>query len=256
MFDTLVESTSAKKNNRSSKFATWITVFYLVALTVGAVWSIMRFNASLAETADASTLLAPPPPPPPPPPPAAVVVVQKTVDVVTTFTPPKEPPKEIPKAVDVKPKPIQAAPVLSRGVPGGTGVPGGVPGGVPAGTGDSEPPPPPPSTPKPTPSATPTPAPKPSTQRVSGGVLQGNALRKVQPPYPAIAKAARASGAVQVAVTISEEGRVVSAEAVSGHPLLKEAAVAAARQWTFKPTELSGVPVKVQGILTFNFTLQ
>jgi periplasmic protein TonB len=256
MFDTLVESTSGKKSHRAGKFATWITAFYVLALTAGAVWSIMRFNASLAETADAATLLAPPPPPPPPPPAAEVVVVQKTVEVATAFVPPKEPPKEIPKAVDVKPKPVQAAAVVSQGVPGGTGVPGGVPGGVPAGTGDSEPPPPPPPPPKPSATPTPTPPPKPSTQRVSGGVLQGNALRKVQPPYPAIAKAARAQGAVQVAVTISEEGRVISAEAVSGHPLLKEAAVAAARQWTFKPTELSGTPVKVQGILTFNFTLQ
>ena len=139
MFDTLVESTSGKKSHRSGKFATWITLFYLVALTVAAVWSIMQFNASLAETADASTLLAPPPPPPPPPPPAEVVVVQTTKEVVTSFTPPKDPPKEIPKAVDVKPKPVQAAPVVSQGVPGGTGVPGGVPGGVPAGTGDSDP---------------------------------------------------------------------------------------------------------------------
>ncbi len=253
MFDTLVESSSGRQNHRAGKFATWITVFYVVALTVGAIWSIMRFNAALAEAADASTLLAPPPPPPPPPP-AETVVIQRTVEVVTSFTPPKEPPKEIPRAVDVKPKPVQVA-VVSQGVPGGTGVPGGVPGGVPAGTGDSEPPPPPPP-PPPKPEPTPTPTPRPQTQRVSGGVLQGNALRKVQPPYPAIAKAARAQGAVQVAVTISEEGRVTSAEAVSGHPLLKEAAVAAARQWTFKPTELSGTPVKVQGILTFNFTLQ
>ena len=87
-------------------------------------------------------------------------------------------------------------------------------------------------------------------------MLQGYALRKVQPPYPAIAKAARTQGAVEVAITVSEEGRVISAEAVSGHPLLREAAVAAARQWTFSPTEMKGTPVKVQGILTFNFTLQ
>ncbi len=97
--------------------------------------------------------------------------------------------------------------------------------------------------------------PKPSTQRVSGGVLQGIAMRKVQPPYPALAKEAGAQGAVQVAVTVSEDGNIISAEAVSGHPLLRESAVATARQWTFKPTELAGKPVKVQGILTFNFTL-
>ncbi|HEV2664662.1 MAG TPA: energy transducer TonB, partial [Blastocatellia bacterium] len=90
---------------------------------------------------------------------------------------------------------------------------------------------------------------------VSGGVLQGKAIRKVQPPYPQLAKAARASGAVQVQVTISETGEVIEAAVISGHPLLRDAALQAARQWMFHPTELSGVPVKVQGILTFNFTL-
>jgi TonB family protein len=90
---------------------------------------------------------------------------------------------------------------------------------------------------------------------VSGGVLQGMAIKKAQPPYPPIARAARASGAVQVQVTISETGEVTEASVISGHPLLRDAALQAARQWLFKPTELSGVPVKVQGILTFNFTL-
>jgi TonB family protein len=90
---------------------------------------------------------------------------------------------------------------------------------------------------------------------VSGGVLQGKAIKKVQPSYPPIAKAARASGPVQVQVTISETGEVIEATVISGHPLLREAALQAARQWLFQPTELSAVPVKVQGILTFNFTL-
>lgn len=90
---------------------------------------------------------------------------------------------------------------------------------------------------------------------VSGGVLQGSALKKPQPAYPPIAKAAKASGPVQVQITVSEEGKVVDATAISGHPLLRDSALEAARQWEFKPVELSGVPVKVQGILTFNFTL-
>src|SRR5262245_19014293 len=95
----------------------------------------------------------------------------------------------------------------------------------------------------------------PEKLNVSGGVLQGNAIKKVQPPYPPIAKAARASGPVQAQITISETGEVIEASVISGHPLLRDAALQAARQWLFKPTELSGVPVKVQGILTFNFTL-
>lgn len=90
---------------------------------------------------------------------------------------------------------------------------------------------------------------------VSGGVLQGSALRRVQPVYPPVAKAAQAQGVVQVQITVSENGQVADATAVSGHPLLREAAVEAARQWEFKPTELSGKFIKVQGVLTFNFTL-
>jgi TonB family protein len=60
---------------------------------------------------------------------------------------------------------------------------------------------------------------------------------------------------VQVRVTINETGEVADASAVDGHPLLRDAAVEAARQWQFKPTELGGTPVKVNGVLTFNFTL-
>ena len=95
----------------------------------------------------------------------------------------------------------------------------------------------------------------PGAITLSGGVLQGAALKKFQPEYPPIAKAAGAEGAVQVMVVINETGQVEVAQVVSGHPLLREAALEAAKKWVFKPTELSGKPVKVQGTLTFNFTL-
>ncbi len=92
--------------------------------------------------------------------------------------------------------------------------------------------------------------------KVSGGVLQGLAVKKIQPSYPAIAKAAGAEGTVQVQVTIDESGKVTAAEVISGHPLLRDAALDAAKGWAFKPTELSGTAVKAQGTLTFNFTLE
>ncbi len=95
----------------------------------------------------------------------------------------------------------------------------------------------------------------PKKVNVSNGVLQGTALKKAQPTYPPVAKAAKASGAVQVQITVSEEGKVIDAVAVSGHPLLREAALDAAKQWEFKPTMVNGQAVKVQGTLTFNFTL-
>lgn len=95
----------------------------------------------------------------------------------------------------------------------------------------------------------------PGTQRVSGGVLQANAIKKVQPPYPERAKVAGAEGAVQVTVAVNENGDVTTAQATSGHPLLREAAVEAGKQWKFQQTELNGKAVPVQGTLTFNFTL-
>lgn len=76
------------------------------------------------------------------------------------------------------------------------------------------------------------------------------------PSYPAEAKAAGVSGKVEVQVTISEKGQVIEAIAVSGPESLHEAAEQAAKQWTFKPTKADRRPVKVQGLLAFNFTLQ
>jgi TonB family protein len=92
-----------------------------------------------------------------------------------------------------------------------------------------------------------------SEKHISGGVLNGKAVNMPVPEYPAIAKAANASGAVTVEVTFDEGGNVISAEAVSGHPLLRAAAVTAARQAKFPPTKLSGQAVKVSGVLVYNF---
>lgn len=86
----------------------------------------------------------------------------------------------------------------------------------------------------------------PSQVPISGGVLNSEALNLPRPPYPAIAKAAHATGTVTVQVTIDESGRVISAHAVSGHPLLQQAAVQAAYQAKFPPKKLTGV-------LTYNF---
>jgi TonB family protein len=99
------------------------------------------------------------------------------------------------------------------------------------------------------------PAQTPTTpvKQISGGVLNGKALTLAKPAYPAAARAVEAQGAVNVKVTIDEEGNVVSAEVVSGHPLLQTAAVQAAQQSTFKPTFLSGQAVKVTGVIVYNF---
>jgi TonB family protein len=91
-------------------------------------------------------------------------------------------------------------------------------------------------------------------QKISEVVLRGNAITKVQPLYPASARKMNALGPVEVQITISEEGRVIEAVAISGHIALRRAAVEAARKWVFKPTTLQSVPVQTQSILTFVFT--
>ncbi|HEY6121010.1 MAG TPA: TonB family protein [Pyrinomonadaceae bacterium] len=88
---------------------------------------------------------------------------------------------------------------------------------------------------------------------INGGVLNGKALYLPRPEYPAEAYSAKVSGTVVVQVTVDEQGGVISAHAVSGHPLLQAACVAAARQARFTPTTLMGEPVKVNGIITYNF---
>jgi protein TonB len=86
-------------------------------------------------------------------------------------------------------------------------------------------------------------------------LTQGRVLRRVQPPYPAIAKAARVQGQVQIQISISETGAVTDVTLLSGPALLRDAALQAARQWTFIPTELNGQRVRAIGLLTFNFKL-
>ena len=90
-------------------------------------------------------------------------------------------------------------------------------------------------------------------KKISGGVLNGKASSLPAPEYPAAARAVKASGAVNIQVTINEQGDIVSATAVSGHPLLRQAAEEAARKAKFAPILLQGVPVSVTGVLVYNF---
>jgi Ca-activated chloride channel family protein len=91
-------------------------------------------------------------------------------------------------------------------------------------------------------------------KKLSGGVLNGTATNLPKPSYPAAGKTVRASGAVNVQVTIDESGNVISVAAVSGHPLLRAAAEQAARNAEFAPTMLSGQAIKVTGVIVYNFT--
>ncbi len=94
----------------------------------------------------------------------------------------------------------------------------------------------------------------PGEKAVSVGVLNGKAISLPLPQYPAAAKAVNAEGSVTVQVVIDEEGNVISATSVSGHPLLRGVSETAARAAKFPPTLIDGKPIKVSGVLTYNFT--
>jgi len=136
--------------------------------------------------------------------------------------------------------------------PEGIGGPGAVGNGVGPGTGGGQVTPIEVGTPPPLP---PVEKPKPQIIRKST-LLNGEALSLPKPPYPAIAKQLRIQGPVNVQVVINETGRVISAKAVNGNPALVTAAQQAALQARFSPTMLGDQPVKVSGIITYNFVLQ
>jgi protein TonB len=103
---------------------------------------------------------------------------------------------------------------------------------------------------------TPAPTPVPERIRVSSQILSGKVISKPVPAYPILAKQAHVFGVVTVEILLDERGNVISAQATNGHPLLREAARAAAMQAHFSPTQLNGQPVKVSGVITYNFVLQ
>ncbi len=97
---------------------------------------------------------------------------------------------------------------------------------------------------------------KPRTQTVTSSMLIGKVISLPKPAYPPLAKQIHIEGAVAVQILVDEQGKVISAQPVSGHPTLLAAAKQAALQARFTPTVLNGQPVKIQGVITYNFVLQ
>ncbi len=101
----------------------------------------------------------------------------------------------------------------------------------------------------------PPPAPRPLMKPASGGVLNGKALSLPAPSYPDFARRMHFGGLVEVEVMVDENGKVISARALTGPASLRDVAVQAAYQARFSPTKLSGQPVKITGKINYNFTI-
>ena len=91
----------------------------------------------------------------------------------------------------------------------------------------------------------------PQQIRASDGVMQ--VLSKVNPEYPAAAKANHVQGVVTLSIVIRKDGTVTDVEVESGPAELTAAAVDAARQWRYRPYLLFGRPVEIQTTKQFNF---
>ena len=99
---------------------------------------------------------------------------------------------------------------------------------------------------------------KPEVEAGKNGkpLLCGRATSLPKPAYPPEAKAQKISGTVAVNIVIDEKGRVIWAEAVNGHPLLRQASVKAACQSLHSPIKISGRAVKAASIISYNFVSQ
>jgi len=101
------------------------------------------------------------------------------------------------------------------------------------------------------------PPPAPPTRIKLGGLVeQSKLISGPRPVYPPLAREARIEGTVRLEAVISRDGTILNLRAVSGHPLLIPAALAAVRQWVFRPTSLNGDPVEVATEIEVHFTLQ
>ena len=241
--DSLIESGGRLRTKRG--MTTAVSFVLQVALVGVLVLVPLLFTEALPKQQLMTFLVAPPPPPPPPPPPAAtpvrtVKIVQSDIMNGQLRTPTKIPEKVQMIKEEEAPPPMASMGGVVGGVPGG--VPGGQMGGVIGGIISS------------TPVAVPKVA-TPQRVRVSQGVSQGLLIKKVQPPYPPLARQARIQGQVVLQAEISKDGSIQNLRLISGHPMLAPSAIEAVKQWRYKPYYLNGEPVEVETQITVIFSL-
>lgn len=97
--------------------------------------------------------------------------------------------------------------------------------------------------------------PDPKLAQVSEAIGQSMRVKHVDPEYPEVARKALIKGQVKLLVTVSENGDVENVAVISGHPLLIPAAIAAVKQWKYKPFLRDGSPTKMQTQVTVDFDL-
>ena len=248
MFEDALMDNRIKNNSRWSVIISTVMQLFLV----GVFLLIPLLNYYELPAADfVSFLTAPPPPPPPPPPPAAVVKIKEVPREFDTgaLTQPVAIPDNVAIIEEDIASPSAGIAGVVGGVPGGSvgGSIGGVLGSIISSAPTAAPPPPPPPPVKKK-------AP-PKRIRVGGNVAKARLTRQVRPQYPPLARQARIQGTVKLSAIISKNGSIQKLEVLSGHPLLVPSALAAVKQWRYRPTLLNGEAVEVLTNIDVNFTL-
>jgi periplasmic protein TonB len=103
-------------------------------------------------------------------------------------------------------------------------------------------PPPPPNT-------------RPTAIHVSAGVQAAMLIHRVEPSYPALLRQLHREGRVELQAIIATDGTIQSLEVVSGDAMFLQSAMAAVREWRYRPTILNGQPVEVDTHITVIYTL-
>jgi TonB family protein len=269
MFTNLIESSShAQDLKRRGSFVLFTTVTYFLLFAIAGVVSIFAYDARLVDqNLEEIVMLSPADFPAPQAAPVIHNAAQPrgarndrglTVreNPIATVNHPEIPPTGISAKPNTNPPVPDHVPFVigpGNSDPDGIGGPGSVGNAIGPGTGGGQvssievgtPPPLPPVVEKP----------KPQIIH-KNTVLNGEALSLPKPPYPPLARQLHIQGTVNVQVVISETGKVISAKAASGNAALTAAAQQAALQARFSPTMFGDQPVKVSGIITYNFVLQ
>lgn len=150
-------------------------------------------------------------------------------------------PTKIPKQIKMVTE-KEAPPSQGFGVAGMEGMGGGAPGGVIGGLFAGA-------------AAPVVKAAPPKKIAISQGVAQGLLIEKIQPIYPAIAKAARMQGTVVLQATISKTGEIQNLRVISGPAMLQQAAIQAVSRWRYRPYLLNNEPVEVETTVNVVFSL-
>jgi protein TonB len=221
--------------------------FILNGLALGVMLAVPLLFTEELPKAQLLTFLVAPPPPPPPAQPVARVMRQIQTDVLSSGQ--LRTPTRIPQNVQMikeeeAPPPMPVSGGVVGGVPGG--IPGGQLGGVIGGIVNAT------SSLNAVPKFVPV---TPQRVRISQGVTKGLLIHRAEPTYPPLAKAARVQGDVVLKAIINRNGDIQDLQLVSGHPMLVPAAIAAVRQWRYKPYLLNGQPVEVETTVTVIFSL-